>query len=60
MNKSIRITLTVEVDPTAVFEDNPPEDIRSAIAFEISSHLDSKSVRGALGIVRVVVDPPVE
>jgi hypothetical protein len=47
------ITVMVEVDERAVIDDNPPESVVEAIRDEVRSHLESDSVRGAVGITAV-------
>lgn len=49
--------IAVEVDKDALLTDNPPESITEAVADEIKSWMDTKSVREALGVVDVVVHP---
>lgn len=47
------IAVVVDVDRAAILDDNPPESVVDAIRDEIKSHLESDSVRGAVGITRV-------
>jgi hypothetical protein len=42
--------VAVDVDRAAIMADNPPEDIKQAIAWEIASHLRDSSVQHALGV----------
>jgi hypothetical protein len=42
--------VAVDVDRAAIMADNPPEDIKQSIAWEIASHLRDSSVQHALGV----------